>query len=174
MEQEMSLLDFLQKLAVFFPGGMTKEKSMVVINTYQDMLLKEIHKTQKKYNFKRLLEHILKEYQYKNYPSIADLIGWLPRGEIRTYEDFALNGGNIRVRFKSGLFYDFEPYYCKMTLKEIKAKFIKKYTMEDSEGKPYCTIESIKYLPPQYTVIGNKALDEETGEWLNEENWKAV
>ena len=175
MEQnEMTLLEFLQQLATFCPGGLTKEKTMTVINTYQDMLLKEIHKRPGKYNYKRLLEYILKTYQYKNFPSIADLIAWLPNGFVRPYEDFALNGGTVRVRFKTGKYYDFEPYYCKMTVAQIKEQFYKKHTTENPDGTLECTMESVKYFPPNFTLIGEWAYDEETGEKIHESKWKAA
>ena len=61
-----------------------------------------------------------------------------------------------------------------MTVAQIKEQFYKKHTTENPDGTLECTIESVKYFPPNFTLIGEWAYDEETGEKIHESKWKAA
>jgi hypothetical protein len=173
MANEMTLLEFLGKLSDFFPGGLTKEKTASVLSEYQDIILEETQKTGKIYDYKKLLHYVLKVHKFKTYPSVADLIEWLPAGEKREFQEHLYDDGTVRLKLKSGVTYDFVKDKC-MSLKDIKSYFYKKHTSVQSDCGVYCDIEWLKYIPSNYTVMGDKAIDNISGEWINEEKWETV
>lgn len=173
MTNEMTLLEFLGKLSDFFPGGLTKEKISSVVSEYQNILLEETQKTGKTYDFRKLLHYVLKNHKFKTYPSVADLIEWLPRGEKREYQEHLYDDGTVRLKLKSGLSYDFVKAK-NISLKDIKSYFMKRHTSVQSDCGVLCDVEWIKYVPSNYTIIGDTAIDNISGENLNEKEWQTI
>lgn len=173
MTNEMTLLGFLGELSKHFSGGISKENMTSVMTTYQDILLEEMQKTGAKYDFRKLFHYVLKTHKFKTYPSVADLIEWLPQGEKREYQEHLYDDGLVRLKLKDGRTYDFVKAK-NQSLKDIKSYFMKRHTSVQSDCGVYCGVEWIKYVPSNYDVMGDKAIDNITGEHINEENWQTL
>lgn len=156
----MTLTDFLEELASYYPMQGKEESNAKKIVKWRDLLLTEMRKTKKTYDFEKLLNYILKDYKYKYFPNISDLLEYLPYGIKQDYSRKIPNGGKVRVflapskRNPQGLYVDYEPYYCNLTLDEVREKFVKLYTVTTTDtaaGKPTreCRVKDIKYYPPE-------------------------
>ena len=78
----MKLFEFLRNLETFYPLNESAEKVENRLSAYVDILEGEIVKSRKKYNFEKILRYIQRNYRYKQFPSLPDLLDFLPYGIV--------------------------------------------------------------------------------------------
>lgn len=99
--------EFLKELSLFFPlEQRDEEKTKKILNSYAEIVMEETEKTKKKYDFRKLLRHIQKNYKYKTFPSVMVLLDYLPYGEV-IEASFSGREGEVIKRVINGWEYEF-------------------------------------------------------------------
>jgi hypothetical protein len=102
----MKIFDFLRELEVFYPMNESEEKIEKRISAYAEIIQSETLKTGKRYDFKRVLNSILRNYRYKTFPSLSDILDYLPNGVV-IEEQYSGREGEVITRVINGFPYQF-------------------------------------------------------------------
>lgn len=102
----MKLFEFLRDLESFYPLNESAEKVEKRLSAYVDILEAEILKTKKTYDFKKILQYIQRNYRYKQFPSLPDLLDFLPYGIVYKTSYSGQEGETIK-RVINGWEYEF-------------------------------------------------------------------
>lgn len=102
----MKIFDFLRDLEVFYPMNESEEKVEKRISAYAEIIQGEVLKTGKKYDFKKVLASIIRNYRYKTFPSLPDILDSLPVG-IVIDEQYSGREGEVITRVINGFPYEF-------------------------------------------------------------------
>nr|DAH54524.1 MAG TPA: hypothetical protein [Caudoviricetes sp.] len=103
----MRLIDFLQQLEAMFPLKESDEKKQRVFSLYVDVLEGEVVKSNKEYDFQKILHHLIRTHKYKSFPSVADIIEAMPIGEVTQYQQCKDDDALLVVTLPSGYQYCF-------------------------------------------------------------------
>ena len=107
----MNIRDFLTELAFYFPMERKSEDALKLFEIYVDGILYEINKDKWKgydCDFERLLKNIRREYQYKKFPSLAELLPYIPSAMVRVVkESYSDKEGEVIKRVINGYEYEF-------------------------------------------------------------------
>lgn len=103
----MRLMDFLQQLEAMFPLKESDEKKQRVFSLYVDVLEGEVVKSNKEYDFQKILHHLIRTHKYKSFPSVADIIEAMPMGEVTQYQQCKDDDALLVVTLPSGYQYRF-------------------------------------------------------------------
>lgn len=107
----MNIRDFLTELAFYFPMERKGEDTLKLFEIYVDDILDEINKS--KWNgydcdFEQLLRSIRRGYQYKKFPSIAEIIPFIPDAmKPNRQESYSGREGETIKRIICGHEYEF-------------------------------------------------------------------
>ena len=102
----MKIFDFLRELEIFYPMGASEEKVEKCISSYAEIIQRETLKTGEKYDYEKILRHIQRNYRYKSFPSLPDIIDALPIG-IVIEEHYSGREGEVLKRSLNGVEYEF-------------------------------------------------------------------
>lgn len=103
----MEVTQFLEELALLYPPDQKDPfKVKALLSIYAENILREIHRTSKKYDFLKLSRHIQRNYKYQKFPSIPVLLEYLPYGEI-IQESYSGEEGKVIKRVFRGVEYEF-------------------------------------------------------------------
>lgn len=141
----MTIFEFLQELESFFPLNEPEEMVKKRISFYADILKSEMAKNNKDYNYRKITQWFLKNYKYKTFPSLANIIEALPNGEVEKYVPSSDEGSLLVVTLASGFTYEFTVSGIGKSINDLKADIKRKF------GD--CTY---KFYPKGTVIIGGK------------------
>lgn len=145
----MQINKFLSDLELFYPYKGTEENKIRVFETYQENL-EGITLTNKcEYDWKKVLMAIQRGYKKREFPTLADIINFMPEGKIeKEYKPCKDEGSLIVVTLPNGTIYPFTVSGVgnqdKKIIDEIKKKF--------------GTCE-VKTYPSNFQLIGTKVVE---------------
>jgi predicted RNA-binding protein len=102
----MKIFDFLRELEVFYPMGASDEKVEKCISSYAEIIQRETLKTGEKYDYEKVIRHLQRNYRYKSFPSLPDILDALPFG-IVIEERYSGREGEVIKRIINGIEYEF-------------------------------------------------------------------
>ena len=141
----MTIFEFLQELECFFPLNEAEEMVKKRISFYADILKSEMAKTGKSYDYRKITQWFLKNYKYKTFPSLANIIDALPNGEVQPYKECKDEGSLLVVTLASGYTYEFTVSGIGKSINDLKSDIKRKF------GD--CTY---KFYPKGTVIIGGK------------------
>ncbi len=150
----MRIFDFLRQLAEYFPLNETEDKINNRFKLYSEIIEGEIQKTGKEYDFKKVIHYLVKNYKYKTFPSMPDILDALPFGEVYRYSKCVNEGSLLIVTLPTGYQYEFTISSIGKPIKQLEADIKRKF------GE--CTYQ---IYPKGTVIIGDKVfLPEKEGE----------
>lgn len=102
----MKIFDFLRELELFYPMNESDEKVEKRISSYAEIILRETLKTGETYDYEKIIRHIQRNYRYKTFPSLPDILDYLPVG-IVIEEHYSGRDGEVIKRVVNGYEYEF-------------------------------------------------------------------
>lgn len=102
----MKIFDFLRELELFYPMNASEEKTAKLISSYAEIIQGEMLKTKEKYDFNKVISYIQRNYRYKTFPSLPDILDALPIGII-VEERYSGREGEVIKRIINGIEYEF-------------------------------------------------------------------
>ncbi|MCM1003608.1 MAG: hypothetical protein NC408_04630 [Candidatus Gastranaerophilales bacterium] len=148
----MRIFDFLKQLDEFFPLSENEDKKNNRFSMYADIIEGEIQKTGKEYDFKKIIQYLVRNYKYKTFPPMPEILDALPFGEIYRYSKCANEGSLLVVTLPTGYQYEFTVSSIGKPLKQLEDDIKRKF------GE--CTYQ---LYPKGTVIIGGKVYLPEGG-----------
>lgn len=136
----MRLMDFLQQLEAMFPLKESDERKQRVFSLYVDILEGEVIKSNKEYDFQKILHHLIRTHKYKSFPSVADIIEAMPIGEVTQYQQCKNDDALLVVTLPSGYQYRFTVSAIGKDKKTIKQDVERRYGQCEWQVYPQGTV----------------------------------
>ena len=117
----MKIFDFLRELELFYPMNESDEKVEKRISAYAEIIQGETIKTGKKYDYKKIIRTIQRHYRYKTFPSLPDILEYLPSGVV-IEQSYSGREGEVIKRKLWGIEYEFTVvpnHYDAKTIEEL-------------------------------------------------------
>lgn len=102
----MNIYALLEQLSVIYPHNKKDEDFEPILMLYAEQILGVIQKSKKKYNFQKVLAHLMQTYKYRTFPTLPDILEALPYGEITEVKYSGKEGTEIK-RIINGHEYSF-------------------------------------------------------------------
>lgn len=124
----MKIFDFLKQLNEFFPINESENKMNNRFKLYGEIIQGEIQKKGKDYDFKKVIQHLVKNYKYKTFPSMPEILDALPYGEkLPTYNPSVNEGCLLVVTLPSGYTYEFTVSSIGKPIKQLEEDIKRKF-----------------------------------------------
>ena len=151
----MNVYEFLEKLNKFFPSSDNKDIFQERVTEYSKEILNIANGKNVEYDYDKIFSYFLKNYRYKTFPALADIVAALDNGIIHNDTGCPDEGKVIIATLPSGYKYLFEISGIGKPIEQIKASLFKRFGQ--------CTV---KMYPAGTYLIGNSIYvpDEETQE----------
>lgn len=127
----MNIREFLRELLFFFPleRKLDEEQTAKLLESYVDDILFSVEQHED-YNcdYKKLLQHIRMNYEYRKFPSIADIVKFVPKSLVPKPIPLSCSehAGEVIKRVINGVEYEFTivPTYWEnvKTISEVDAE----------------------------------------------------
>jgi hypothetical protein len=122
-----TIYEFLDKLNKFFPSNDKEDVFQERVNEYSKEILGIANGKNVEYDYDKIFSHILKNYRYKTFPTLADIINVLDEGIIQKTQECIDAGKVIVVTLPNGYKYDFVISSSGRPKSEVLAKLQQRY-----------------------------------------------
>lgn len=124
----MTIFEFLQELASFFPLDEKEDMIRKRISIYTEILKAEVTKSKSEYDFRKVIQWFLSNYKYKSFPNMATILEALPNGEISKISERCKDEGALLVvTLSSGYTYEFTVSHIGKSIDVLKASIKQKF-----------------------------------------------
>lgn len=111
----MNIREFLRELLFFFPleRKLDEEQTTRFLESYVDDILYSLEKYEDyDCNYKKLLQNIRMNYEYRKFPSIADIVKFIPKALVPKPVSYSGHEGKVIKRIINGYEYEFTVVPC--------------------------------------------------------------
>ena len=150
----MDVYQFLAKLNKFYPSNDKDDMFNERVNEYSKEILGIANSKDVEYDYDKIFSHLLKNYRYKTFPTLADIINVLDEGIVRKTQQECIDAGKVLiVTLPNGFRYEFVISSIGRPKDEVLAKLYKRF----GECK-------VVIYPAGTCIIGNQIVVPETEE----------
>ena len=104
----MNVYNFLEKLNCIFPSQESSENFTYRINKYAELLNKAEQEANKPLDYEKMLDLMIKNYPYRNFPNYTEISRYLVYSKAETAkQDTECEYKTYEVTTKSGYTYEF-------------------------------------------------------------------
>lgn len=143
----ITVYEFLDKLNKFYPSNDKDEVFKERVNEYSKEILNIAQSKDVEYDYEKIFSHILKNYRYRTFPTLADIINVLDIGIIEKNKECIDAGKVIVVTLPNGFKYDFVISSIGKPKEEVITKLHKRFGV--------CKVD---IYPEGTCVIGNQVV----------------